>query len=101
MERGLARRSQEFAGWASLDVRAWIAQERVLPRTIADHLLFACDARSRGRDALQERVPTIPSASPHQTVKPRGLFAEARSIRPRNGSNSRLPGPTNDYFGQQ
>ena len=41
----------------------------------------------------RERVPTIPSASPHQIVKPSGLFAEARSIRPRNGSNPRLPGP--------
>ncbi len=30
-----------------------------------------------------------------------GLFAEARSIRPRNGSNPRLPRPTNVYFGQQ
>ena len=30
-----------------------------------------------------------------------GLSAEARSIRPRNGSNPRLPGPTNIYFRQQ
>ena len=36
-------------------------------------------------DRAWERVPTIPSASPHQIVKPRGLFAEAGSIRPRNG----------------
>ena len=43
-------------------------------------------------------VATIPSALPHQIVKTRGLFAEARSIRPRNGSNPRLPGLTSGLF---
>jgi len=41
----------------------------------------------------RERVPTIGSAPPNQIVKPRGPFAETLSIRPRSGSNPRLPVP--------
>jgi hypothetical protein len=38
----------------------------------------------------RERVPTIASASPNRILKPRGLFVETLSIRPRSGSNPRL-----------
>jgi hypothetical protein len=47
-------------------------------------------------------VSDVPiSSSPNLIVKPRGLFAETLSIRPRSGSKPTLTSPTNDYFGQQ
>ena len=39
--------------------------------------------------------------SPNLIVKPRGLFAETLSIRPRSGSKPTLTCPTSRYFGQQ
>jgi hypothetical protein len=48
---------------------------------------------TRARAAADREGATIDSAPPNQIVKPRGPFAETLSIRPRSGSNPRLPVP--------
>jgi hypothetical protein len=84
----------------------WNASVDVLPRTRRNADTIRGGAPDvtigrPGRGSRKERVPTIASASSDQIVKSTGLFAETLSVRPRSGSNTGLPCPTNDYFGQQ